>query len=77
MNAMGGYLAFVMALGAARNVATPEQMAKMRYELLPAMRDPEVPMYAVVLFLWEIMGDAWTPEGDWATWIESLVGDTQ
>lgn len=66
------HLLVVMLFGAARSDATPEQVARIRDECLPMMRDHETGLDEVVRHLFSIMGD-WMPAGEWEDWIVNLL----
>lgn len=78
MSALGGNLAFLMFVGAARADASPDQLAQLRERLPPlldaykAEGNPRPTMEAVI----DIMGPTWRPQGDWARQIDTfLKGD--
>jgi hypothetical protein len=80
-NALGGYMAFVLFIGAAMNDAFEWQRVAIRQQLgvhLEHMRSDDLKeaktaMAACLSSVQQIMGRNWAPQGQWAQQIEVLL----
>lgn len=81
-SSLGGYMAFVLFMGAAFNDAFEWQRVAMRQQLsahLEKMKsaDPaegKAAMAEALQTVQKIMGKDWSPTGDWGAQIEKLIG---
>lgn len=74
---LAAYMALVMVVGAANADADPTQRAMLRERVLPPLRDERLTgqeaRRASVDALLDIMGADWSPTGEYARVLESLL----
>ena len=80
---IGGWFAFTLFINAARTDADPEQLKRLRSEVIPAIQglkrrdltnDEVKRLLAIVLFKVQgIMGPTWEPDAEHMAWINSLT----
>ncbi len=77
MGNLGGALALLMFVGAARKDASPEQVARLKAEALPPLSDKsldDADAYRTCLeTVVEIMGPDWTPGPEWQAQIDTFL----
>lgn len=77
MSDIGPHLAMVMFMGAARADSSPDQLARLRGEVLPMMHDKSTPYCDIIARVRDIMPAGWRLTGEWSASIDrlGLAGD--
>lgn len=72
MNALASTVAMLLYVGAAREDATPDQVAELRARVLPALEDGASDR-EVRRLVRDVMGRGWRPSPRWAEQVRSLA----